>query len=78
MTATPQPDPTSELVRAMRAITGQRPGMRFVLAMDDRDNAERHGILTANCTEPEAVHVLSLALARLTNPNRRQKEEIDR
>lgn len=70
MSEQPAEDPARQIVAAMRALADAKPSLRFVLATDDRDDPKKHAVLKANCTEAEAVFSLSLALTRLTNPNR--------
>jgi transcriptional regulator with XRE-family HTH domain len=56
------------IVAAMKELADAKPTLRFVLAMDDSQNPGKHAVLKANCSEPEAVHTLALALARMTFP----------
>jgi transcriptional regulator with XRE-family HTH domain len=65
----PAPLHASErIVREMRALADEKPSLRLVLAMQDGKDATKHGVLKANCTEPEALNLLALATWRLTLP----------
>lgn len=59
---------SERIVREMRALADEKPSLRLVLAMQDGKDATKHGVLRANCTEPEALNLLALATWRLTLP----------
>jgi transcriptional regulator with XRE-family HTH domain len=60
---------SERIVREMQALVDEKPSLRLVLAMQDGKDATRHGVLRANCSEPEALNLLALATWRLTLPS---------
>lgn len=66
--APPPMDAAERIVAEMRALADVKPSLRLVLAMQDGQDATKHGVLRANCTEPEALNLLALATWRLTLP----------
>lgn len=50
-------------------LADEKPSIRLVLAMQDGKDATKHGVLRANCSEPEALNLLALATWRLTLPS---------
>lgn len=66
--APPPLDAAGRIVREMRALADEKPSMRLVLALQDGKDATKHGVLKANCTQPEALNLLALATWRLTLP----------
>lgn len=66
--AEPPVDAAERIVREMRALADDKPSLRLVLAMQDGEDATKHGVLRANCTEPQALNLLALATWRLTLP----------
>jgi transcriptional regulator with XRE-family HTH domain len=67
--AEPPVHASERIVREMRALADEKPSLRLVLAMQDGKDATKHGVLRANCTEPEALNLLALATWRLTLPH---------
>lgn len=66
--APPPIDAAERIVREMRALADEKPSIRLVLAMQDGKDSTKHGVLRANCSEPEALNLLALATWRLTLP----------
>lgn len=59
---------SERIVREMRALADEKPSLRMVLALQDGVDSTKHGVLRANCSEPEALNLLALATWRLTLP----------
>jgi transcriptional regulator with XRE-family HTH domain len=66
--ADPPVHASERIVREMRALADEKPSLRMVLALQDGQDATKHGVLRANCSEPEALNLLALATWRLTLP----------
>jgi transcriptional regulator with XRE-family HTH domain len=65
---------SERIVQEMRALADEKPSLHMVLAMQDGDDATKHAVLRANCTEPEALNLLALATWRLTLPPKARSE----
>ncbi len=60
------PDSVTDLVTSMRELAKTKPGLRFVLVMDDSNDRTKNAVLTANTRADEVAHIVACALARLT------------